>query len=195
MGGAVSVSVSDTWLRALSEDKTTVVWTVAMAGAYPPEAATVAKQVADMDGVVFKMEKVAVVKALHLAILYASRSRQPESSIILIGDNEKIRLEMDIPDVAELRDTIPGEVDKDTTIQLNPQYLLDATNQIESDIINLKVIEEKRTIVITDEADANWVVVQAGMYGGEERAEKPISQPISEEEILEMEDMEDDADF
>ena len=195
MGGTISVSVSNTWLRALSEDKQIVVWAVAMAGSYPPEAAAVAKQVADMAGVVFNMEKAAVVKALHLAILYASRSRQPESSIVLLSEDGKIRLEMDIPDVAELKDTIPGEVDKDTTIQLNPQYLLDAINQIEADTINLKVIEEKRTIVITDEADANWVVVQAGMYGGEERAEKPISQPISKEEILEMEDVEDDADF
>lgn len=188
IGGNVSISVSDTWVRALSEDKT-VVWAVAMAGAYPPEAAMVAKQVADMDGVVFKMEKAAVIKTLHLAILYASRSGQPESSITLISDDEKIRLEMDIPDVAELKDTIPGEVNRNTSIQLNPQYLLDAVNQVEADLINLKVIEEKRTVVITDGSDPNWVVVQAGMHGGGEREPSP---PIIEEE---MEEIDDDGDF
>lgn len=190
MGGTASISVSDIWLRALSEDKQTIVWTIAMAGNYPPEAANVAKQVANMDGVTFKMEKAALVKTLHLAILYASRSRQPECPVLITGHESKIVVAMDIPDVAELKDTIPGESDGEANIQLNPQYLLDAVHQIEADTVNLKVISEKRTVVITDDAEQNWVTVQAGMFGGEEKVVS--SPPISEEEIQEMEGIDDD---
>lgn len=197
MGGTISISVSDTWVRALSEDKQTVVWAIAMAGSYPPEAAMVAKQVADMDGVTLKMEKAALVKTLHLAVLYsaANRPRQVESPVTITGDN-KIVVEMDIPDVAELKDTIPGELDGETSIQLNPQYLLDAVNQVEADMVNLKVIEEKRSVVVTDDADQNWVVVQAGMFGPEERKGLVESPPMSEEEIVKIEGIDnDDADF
>lgn len=193
MGGEISISVSDTWVRALSEDHQTVVWAIAMAGDFPPEAASIAKQAVDMEGIVFKMEKAAVVKSLHLAILYASRSRQPESSITLVGEGKKIVIAMDIPDVAELKDTIPGECAGKTNIQLSPQYLLDAANQIEADNITLKVIAEKTTVVITDEADKNWVVVQAGMHDTVAQKKVVESPPISDEEIREQEALECEA--
>lgn len=176
MGGTVSISVSDTWVRAISEDRQTVVWAISLAGNYPPEVAQMAKQLVEMDGVVFKFEKAAAVKTLHLAVMCAERSRQIEAGIHVVGEKGKIRFQMEIPDVAELKDVIPGEVDGTASVQVNPKYLLDAVTQVDADMVTLKIIEEKTSVVITDDNAKGWAVVQAGMHGG------PSEQVVEEEE-------------
>ena len=176
MGGIVSISVAENWIRAVSEDKLTVVWAKALVGEYPTKAATFAKEMPDMPGIVFKLDKSALADSARLAVLYADQAkRMLESEVLyIIGEKGKIRVEMSVPSVADLKDVIPGEVDGDTTIKVHPQYLLDAVNHVDADMVEIKVLGPDKPMVITDPNSLGWAVIQVPMVSGE-------TQPTSEE--------------
>ena len=176
MGGKISISIAENWIRAISEDMLTVVWAKALIGVYPTKAATFAKEMPNMPGIVFKLDKSALADSARLAVLYADQAKRVLESEVLyiIGEKGKIRVEMSVPSIADLKDAIPGEVDGDATIKVHPQYLLDAVNHVYADTVEIKVLGPDKPMVITDPNSLGWAVIQVPMVSRE-------TQPTSEE--------------
>ena len=169
MGGTISISVSENWIRAISDDKLTVVWAKALVGEYPTKAATFAKDMPSLPGTIFKLDKDALMDSTRLAVLYADQARRTLESetLSIIGEKGKVRLEMTVPNVADLRDVIPGEVDEDTTIKVHPQYLLDAISHVDADMVEIKDLGSNKPMIITDPNSPGWAVIQVPMVSGE----------------------------
>lgn len=165
MSGAVSISVSERWMRGLSEDRLTVVWAKALVGDYPTQAAQITKTMLAKEGVTLEIQKSELVQSLSLSCLYADRARQAREDgiLYLISNKGKIKLEMDVPNVAELKDTISGEAGGDILVKLNPQYFLEIINHISSDAVSIRFFGERIPILITDSDNPDWAVVQTQM--------------------------------
>jgi DNA polymerase III sliding clamp (beta) subunit (PCNA family) len=165
MGGDISISVSENWIRGLSEDELTVVWAKGLVGAYPAEAAQITKAMIEKEGTILEIEKAGLVQSLGLACLYAERARtsSEDAVLYLVADKGKIRVEMLIPNIAELKDKLPGKAEGDLLVKLDPRYFLEIVDHVDADTVHVRFFDAKKPILITDPNSPDWASVLTQM--------------------------------
>lgn len=196
MGGNISISVSEKWIRGLSEDGLTAIWAKGLSGAYPTEAAQITKAMLDKEGVNLEIETAGLMQSLGLACLYSDRARNASEAAILylVSDKGKIRVEMTIPNVAELKDEIPGKAEGDVLVKLDPHYFLGIVNHVDADTVHIRYFpdpEKPKPILVTDPNNVDWAVVLTQMIV----REAPVQQVVkkyTEPELDEEEDVSGD---
>jgi len=178
MGGTILISVSETWIRGLSEDGLIAVWAKGLSGAYPTEAAQITKAMLEKDGIELEIEKAPLVQSLSLACLYSDRARNSSEDAILylVADKGKVRLEMTVPSIAELKDNIPGEAGGDLMVKLEPHYFLGIVNHVDADTVKIRYFDAGKPILITDPNSVGWAAVLTQMIVREPSS--PVQQVV-----------------
>lgn len=165
MGGTISVSISDTWIRALSEDGRTVVWAKAMNRSYPTEASVLASRLREEPGVDLEIDRVELLNSLGLASVYTDKARQVQEpgEMYLVSQKGKIRAEMTIPGIAEMKDILSGTASGDIILKLEPQLLRQAVGVTDAETVHIRAAGEGKPILLTDPNNLSWGYVQTQM--------------------------------
>lgn len=111
-------------------------------------------------------EKLVIKNTLEICRTYSDRAYNEgrPHQVILSNNGQGIMLSMQIPDLIEMEEHLECEIDGgDFEYWLDPRFLLEAVNQVQSDKVELRFFDHTSPFILKDSEVDNFTYLQVAM--------------------------------